>query len=138
MTQDAFGALVDALSRRDLTSTELEQRLLRAGFDAAACSDALARASEAGYLDNTRVATERARHLAERDASDAAIRVELGRRGVSDEDVDLALAGVAPESERAERLATRLGGGARAARALGRKGYPEDIVERTIRLHIAE
>ena len=138
MTHDAFGALVDALSRRDLTSTELEQRLLRAGFDASACSDALTRASEAGYLDDARVATERARHLAERGASDAAIRAELGRRGVSDEDVELALAGVTPEPERAERLATRLGGGARAARALGRKGYPEDVVERTIRLHIAE
>jgi hypothetical protein len=115
-----------------------EQRLLRAGFDAAACSDALARASEAGYLDDARVATERARRLAERGSSDAAIRVELGRRGVSEENVELALSGVEPESERADRLAARLGGGARAARALGRKGYPEDLVERTIRLHIAE
>jgi regulatory protein len=138
MSQDAFGALVDAMSRRDLTSTELEQRLLRAGFDAAACSDALARASEAGYLDDARVATERARRLAERGSSDAAIRVELGRRGVSEENVELALSGVEPESERADRLAARLGGGARAARALGRKGYPEDLVGRTIRLHIAE
>ncbi len=138
MTQDAFGALVDSLSRRDLTSTELEQRLLRAGFDATACSNALARASDAGYLDDARVALERARRLAQRGASDAAIRAELDRRGVSDEDVAQALAAVAPESERAEELATRLGGGARAARALGRKGYPEDVVERTIRLHIAE
>ena len=74
MAQDAFGALVDALSRRDLTSAELEQRLLQAGFEPSACSEALARAADAGYLDDTRVAVERARHLAERDASDAAIR----------------------------------------------------------------
>ena len=31
MTKDAFGVVVDALARRDLTSTELEQRLARVG-----------------------------------------------------------------------------------------------------------
>jgi SOS response regulatory protein OraA/RecX len=138
VAQDAFEALVGALSRRDLTSLELEQRLLRAGFEADACTDAVARAAAAGYLDDARVAIERARLLAERGASDAAIRVELTRRGVTEEDVGLALAAIEPEPMRAELVAARLGGGPRAARALSRKGYPEDVVERTIRLHIAE
>ncbi len=135
---DAFGAIVDALARRDLTAAELERRLEQAGFDPAACGDALGRATDAGYLDDTRVAVERARRLSERGASDAAIRAELRRRGVAEDRADAALAAVAPEAERAAQLAARLGGGARAARALLRKGYPEEVVERTIRRPIAE
>jgi SOS response regulatory protein OraA/RecX len=135
---DAFGAVVDALARRDLTSAELEQRLARAGFRPDARADAIARAVGAGYLDDARVARERARRLAERDASDAAIRADLERRGVGEEQVEDALGLVVPEPERAERLARRLGGGARAARALSRKGYPDDVVARAVGLGIAE
>jgi SOS response regulatory protein OraA/RecX len=136
--EDAFGLLVAALARGDLTSAQLEQRLLKAGFGAGACAEALGRAADAGYLDDTRVAVERARRLGERNASDEAIRADLAGRGVPEKQIELALAQVTPEVARAERLATRLGGGARAARALLRKGYPEDVVERTLRLEIAE
>ena len=138
MAEDAFGAIVAALARGDRTSFELEQRLLQTGFDPAACADALVRASEAGYLDDARVAGERARRLADRGSSDAGIRAELERRGLDEEGIEAALAAVAPEALRAERLATRLGGGVRAARALARKGFPEDVVERAARLPIAE
>ncbi|HST26350.1 MAG TPA: regulatory protein RecX [Gaiellaceae bacterium] len=135
---DAFAAVVDALARRDLTAAELAQRLTRAGFEADACADGLARAAAAGYLDDERVALERSRRLAERGASDEAIRVELERRGLAEQLVEAALAAIEPEQERAERLANKLGGGARAARALLRKGYPEDIVERIAGGPIAE
>lgn len=138
MKDDAFAAVVAALARRDLTAAELEDRLLRVGFGPDVCADALARATAAGYLDDARVAVERARRLAERNASDAAIRAELERRGVGDEAVEAALATVLPETERAERLARRLGGGPRAARALSRKGYPEEVVRRALGLGIAE
>jgi hypothetical protein len=57
---------------------------------------------------------------------------------MSDEAVTSALEPLPSESERAERLAHKLGGGHRAARALARKGYPEDVVERVLRLDIAE
>jgi regulatory protein len=135
---DAFGSVVGALARRDLTSLELEQRLAQAGFDTEASADALARAAAAGYLDDARVARERARQLAERGSSDASIRAELQRRGVSELELEAALAAVAPEGERAERLSSRVGGGLRAARALARKGYPEDVIERTLRRGVAE
>ena len=138
MPPDAFAALVDALARRDLTSAELEQRLLRAGFKPSACAEALARAADAGYLDDARVALERTRVLAERDASDAAIRADLERRGVTEDQIEPAIAAIIPEAERAARLATRFGGGLRAARALARKGYPDDVVEQTVRPRIAE
>jgi SOS response regulatory protein OraA/RecX len=138
VTKDAFGAVVDALARRDLTSIELEQRLARAGYEPDARTYAIARAVAAGYLDDDRVALERARRLAERGASNTAIRTELVQRGMSDEVVTSALEPLPSESERAERLAHKLGGGLRAARALARKGYPEDVVERVLRLDIAE
>lgn len=138
MKRDAFAAVVDALARRDLTAAELEQRLERAGFTAEVRTDAIARATAAGYLDDARVACERARRLAERDASDAAIREELERRGVADDVVDLAVSGITPERERAARLARRLGSGPRAARALARKGFPEDVVEQAARLRFAD
>jgi SOS response regulatory protein OraA/RecX len=136
--EDAFEVLVAALARGDRTSAQLEQRLLKAGFGPEACAEALARAAEAGYLDDTRVALERARRLAERDASDEAIRTDLAGKGVPGHEIELALAQTTPEAERAERLAARLGGGPRAARALLRKGYPEDVIERTLGLEIAE
>ena len=135
---EAFGAIVEALARSDLTSVELERRLERAGFPPDVRADAIVRAADAGYLDDVRVAVERARRLAARDASDAAIRAELLRRGVVEETVDAALATLEPEAERAERLSRRLGGGARAARALSRKGYPDDIVERVFQVGVAE
>jgi len=138
VTQDAFAAVVDALARRDLTAAELEERLARAGFDSGARANAIERAAASGYLDDERVASERARRLAERDASDEAIRTELERRGIPDEFVAAALEAVTPEEERAARLSRRLGGGPRAARALVRKGFPEDLVERVVGLHIAE
>jgi SOS response regulatory protein OraA/RecX len=136
--EDAFEVLVAALARGDLTSAQLEQRLLRAGFEPDACADALTRAADAGYLDDSRVAVERARRLAERDASDQVIRADLAGRGVAEDQIELALAQATPEAARAEHLATRFGGGTRAARALLRKGYPQDVVERTVRLEIAE
>ena len=138
MTQDAFAVVVDALARRDLTASELEERLARAGFDAEARAEALARAAESGYLDDERAARERARVLAHRGSSDATIRADLARRGVAEEVAESALAAVTPEEERAATLAKRLGGGPRAARALIRKGFPEDVVERTVDLQIAE
>src|SRR5262249_43447590 len=130
VTDEAFRAVVDALARRDLTSAELERRLARAGFEPEAVADAVDRAAEAGYLDGGRVAAERARVLADRNASDAVIRGELARRGVTDDAVEAALAAIPPEVARAEALAQRLGGGPRAARALLRKGYPEEVVAR--------
>ena len=138
MSDEAFAAVVEALARRDLTSMELDRRLERAGFEADVRAEAIARAAGAGYLDDARVALERGRRLADRNASDAAIRVELERRGVEEEAVAAAISALVPETERAERLSRRIGGGTRAARTLCRKGYPEDVVERVMRSVVAE
>ena len=138
MPGDAFASVVRALARSDLSAVELDRRLARAGFQADARRAALDRARESGYLDDERVARERARRLADRGSSDTTIRLDLERRGLLADAVESALDHLPPEDERAARLAAKLGGGLRAARALARKGYADDVVERTIGLHIAE
>jgi len=125
-------AALRALARRDLTVVELEARLERAGFGAGDRERAVAYLREAGYLDDARVALERARRLAERGASDAAVRADLARRGVDREVAERAVASLEPEPERAARVAARLGEGPRAARALARRGFSEDAVERVL------
>jgi len=86
----------------------------------------------AGYVDDARVARERARTLAERGLGDAAIRADLERRGVSKELVGRATASLEPEGARAARLVRSLGNEARAARTLARKGFEPDSIERAI------
>ncbi|HZR91370.1 MAG TPA: RecX family transcriptional regulator [Gaiellaceae bacterium] len=138
--QDAFAAVVAALERRDLTASELDQRLARAGYADEARADALERARRAGYLDDERVALERARRLADRCLSDAAIRADLERRGTPAELVEAALAATGDEQARADRLvlAGKVGGGARAARALARRGFSPETVERALGRAVAE
>ena len=130
--------VVDALARRDLTSTELEQRLARAGFEADARADAIARAAAAGYLDDARVAVERARRLADatrrtRPSGPSSSGAEWGRLRSTRRWRRFRQRRSGPT-----RLALRLGGGPRAARALVRKGYAEDVVERAVGLDIAQ
>ena len=142
MTEDsAAGALraaSRALGRRDLSTAALDERLRRAGFSAEARAEAIARLVEAGYLDDERFALERACRLAERGAGDEAIRHDLQDKSVELELVDRALASLEPESERAVRIAARLGGGVRAARALARKGFAADSIESALTGAIAE
>jgi SOS response regulatory protein OraA/RecX len=85
-----------------------------------------------GWQDDRRFARDRARFLAGRGRGDDAIRWDLEQRGVSREDVDVALAELAPEPERAAALARRLGGGPKAARALAAKGFSADAIETAV------
>ncbi len=142
MTEDAAAGALQAACRalgcRDLSAAALDERLRRAGFSAEARSRAMAQLLEAGYLDDERFALERARALAERGAGDEAIRHDLDGKGVERELVDRALGSLEPERERAARVAERLGGGARAARALARKGFAADSIESALSGVIAE
>ena len=70
-----------------------------------------------GYLDDDRTALNRAERLAERGYSDAYIRADLERRGLS---AGSALAALEPEAERRERFANR-------GRAwLSRRGFAQE------------
>ncbi len=123
-----------ALSRRELSRAELVARLERAGIDREDAERASSQLAEAGYQSDERTATERARVLAARLQGDLAIRVDLRRRGIAEDNVDAALEGIDPELARAEALARRAGDPAQLARALHRKGFTEDTVEAALRI----
>ena len=125
----ALDRSVRALARRDLSTVELDRRLARAGVLEPERVAAIARLTEAGYLDDLRFALGRARVLAERGLGDAAIRHDLVARGVDRSLVQEALGTLEPEGERARRLVRGLGMSARAARLLARKGFASDAIE---------
>jgi regulatory protein len=130
--REAIERATRALARRDHSAASLRLKLGRAGISAAAQDEALGALARAGYLDDARFARERAAQLAARGYGDERIRADLASQGVSAAAVELALAGLDSEEERAEREAARLGGGPRAARALARRGFAEESLERLV------
>lgn len=135
---EALAHAVRALRSRDLSERALAARLERAGFAAPERSEAIETLTRVGFVDDARFARNRATALAERDAGDAAIRLDLERQGLSQELAEEALAELAPELERAERIAAALGGGLRAARTLARKGFREESIEAVVPDRVAD
>ena len=123
---------MQALARRDLTTAELDERLARVGVSGEVRAEVTERLRVARYVDDGRTALERAGRLAGRGLGDTAIRADLEGRGVSPDIVEQAISALEPEDVRAVRLAAALGGGARAARALTRKGFEAETIERTV------
>ena len=129
LADSPLDAAVRALARRDLSTRQLDERLVRAGVSTAARREALETAERLGYLNDERFARGRAKALAERGLGDAAIAYDLEQAGVDESLVAPALGSLAPEPERAKCLASSLGGGFRAARALARKGFARESIE---------
>lgn len=136
---DALHLARSALARREGTAKEIGERLARAGFDGPLRDEALARLAAAGQLSDARFATERARSMASRGYGDAAVTADLRSRGVADDLVVEAVAGIEPELDRARRLAARRSGGRRRLLAqLGRKGFTAETLERIAGAAIAD
>ena len=127
---DATELALRALRHRDRSRRELEERLARGGVAADECAAALDELAESGLLSDERFAHQRARSLASRNAGDAAIRVDLRRRGIADDVVSAALSELEDEADRAARIFTRRGGGERAFRYLTGKGFSRESLER--------
>lgn len=141
-TGSAWDRALRLLAVRSRSSREIEDRLRRAGFEAADVDAVVVRLTEAGLLDDERFASELTDHavnerLSGRRAVVSALRAkgippELAERALSAADVD--------EEDRAERLARdrarRLTGLERslAARRLGdflmRRGYDPSVARR--------
>jgi SOS response regulatory protein OraA/RecX len=117
------------LARGDRTRRELDERLERAGVKVAERRTALETLERIGYVDDERVAVSRAETLAARGHGDDAIRFDLERRGLAAEQVEAALAALAPESERAHELAERRGRTPKTLAQLQRKGFGTDSLE---------
>lgn len=127
-TPDALETALRALRAHDRSSLELERRLAARGFSADDRRQALATLERAGLVDDGRFAEERARALADRGAGDALIRHALAGAGVVPELVETALQALEPEIERARRIVSRRGSGARTARYLQGKGFSDEVV----------
>jgi SOS response regulatory protein OraA/RecX len=118
-----------ALRHRDLSAARVEAELSRKRVAPTERRRALAALERAGLVDDRRVAERRARALAERGFGDEAIRWRLGQEGLGEEPAARAVAGLAPERERAEQLLDREGRSARTLRLLARRGFGEDALE---------
>lgn len=126
---EALAAATGALRHRDHSARSLSRKLESRGVTAAEREATLGTLERAGLVDDARFAGSRALTLAERGWGNMAIRADLERHGVDGEPLDAALAGLAPERDRALALAARQGGGARTARWLAARGFDEGALE---------
>jgi regulatory protein len=101
----ALGAAARALRSRPLSEERLRQRLETRGVPAPAREAAVAALSQAGYVDDARLARGRAAALAERGWGDAAILDRLLGEGLPETEAESAVAELEPEPSRARRLA---------------------------------
>ncbi|TMJ96589.1 MAG: RecX family transcriptional regulator [Actinobacteria bacterium] len=83
----------------------------------------------AGLLDDERLARARAESLAERGWGNEAIVARLGSEGLDEDVARAAAAELAPEGDRAGRLAGTETDPRRIASLLSRRGFGEDVVE---------
>jgi regulatory protein len=127
--EEALAVATRALARREHSTRELRERLLRGGVDETDADEALEELQRVGLLDDGRFAQERARVLAERGKGDAAIRFDLERAGLDASQVEGALAALDPEAERAARVVDRRGSTPATARLLASRGFDEAVVE---------
>ena len=125
----ALAAAGRTLRARDLPARALDVRLERRGIRAADRARALSTLQGAGLVDDGRFARNRALALAGRCLGDAAIRFDLEEYGVEPELVEEAVAGLEPETARAERIVASRGRSPATARFLARKGFGEAAVE---------
>jgi regulatory protein len=128
----AVEAALRALRARDRSAAELDERLDARGAGPAERREVLELLERVGYVDDRRFAAGRAAALAARGSGDALIRDDLERRGVAAETIEAALAGLEPESVRAERIVAARGRSAKTARYLAGRGFEEDAVSSAV------
>jgi SOS response regulatory protein OraA/RecX len=127
--KEALDAAARALARRDRSTAELDGHLEQCGVDAAERAAAIETMVAFGYVDDERLAANRASALAERGYGDEAIRFDLERRGVDPGLVVGTISALEPEAGRASAIAARRGASIKTARLLVSRGFSADSVE---------
>ena len=130
------------LTRRPLTTTELEARLVAMGYQARTALGVVARARELRWLDDEALACDRARALRARGAGPLKIAADLEARGLPAALVEAAVETSRDEREEGDwaRVALEQAGiatgsqTARAWRLLAQRGFPEDVAARLLGL----
>ena len=134
----ALEAATKALAQRDRSAADLTAFLERRGTAADEAATAVERLRQAGYVNDARYAATRAEVLADRGYGDEAVRFELEQDGLAAEEIEAALATLAPERERALELLHRAKSPLAAFRRLAAKGFDADSLEAALaetRLH---
>lgn len=126
--QRALGTAVRTLRARPVSERRLRERLRSHGIRADAEEATLATLSDAGFVDDERLARGRALALAERGWGDAAIEARLAGEGLPEPQVAAAIADLEPESRRARGLIARVPP-RKAWALLQRRGFDSETVE---------
>ena len=85
-----------------------------------------------GYVDDERMAADRARNMASRGFGDEAIRFDLEGRGIDTELIASAIEQLVPEAERARAIVARSESDIKAARSLAAKGFSSETIEAAV------
>jgi regulatory protein len=125
----ALEAATKALARRDRSAADLTAYLERRGTATDEAATAVERLRQAGYVNDARYATTRAGVLADRGYGNEAVRFELEQGGLAAEEIEAALATLAPERERALELLRRAKSPLAAIRRLAGKGFGAESLE---------
>ncbi|MEO8289766.1 MAG: RecX family transcriptional regulator [Gaiellaceae bacterium] len=125
----ALGDATRALRARPLSEQRLRERLRARGVAREAERSALATLSDAGFVDDARLAEGRAAALAERGWGDAAIAARLAGEGIPAELAGAAVSSLAPERDRAARVATSTSDPRKAWALLARRGFDAETID---------
>ena len=129
---EALDTAATALARRDRSIAELEARLEHRGVRPSERAAAVETMARLGYVDDERMAVDRAGNMASRGFGDEAIRFDLAGRGIEAELIAVALERLAPETERARAIVVRSESDLKAARALAAKGFSAETIETAV------
>jgi SOS response regulatory protein OraA/RecX len=125
----ALEAAAKALARRDRSAADLTAYLERRGTATDDAATAVERLRQAGYVNDVRYATARADVLAGRGYGNEAVRFELEQDGLGTDEIEAALAALAPERDRALELLRRAKSPLVGIRRLAAKGFGADSLE---------
>jgi SOS response regulatory protein OraA/RecX len=120
---------VRSLRARPLSERRLRERLQDRGIRADAEEATLATLSEAGVVDDERLARGRAAALAERGWGDLAITARLLGEKLPEPAVEAAVAELEVEAVRAGRLTAAAGSWRKAWTLLQRRGFAAETIE---------
>jgi regulatory protein len=135
---DAVTRAVGLLSARERSRAQLEAALRQRGYPDDEVAAAVARVAELGYLDDARVAAERARQGLTEGRSRQGVIARLVAQGVDERVAALAVQAGAEalghDDEAAARalVEKRRVTGAKAARLLAARGFDEDLIARVV------
>jgi len=127
---NALKVATRALASSDRSVADLAGHLQRRGVAGPERDEALDALSRLGYVDDNRFAAERAALLARRGYGDEAIRFDLARRGIEEDQIAAAIEQLDAEADRA-RAAVPAGTlpDAKTLRRLAAKGFSSESLE---------